>query len=40
VGKKAASGLVEVEPRGEGCREDVALDDCPACVRRLWEAAL
>ena len=40
VGRKAASGLVEVEPRGEGSREDVALDECAAHVRRLWEAAL
>ena len=40
VGKKAASGLVEVEPRGEGAREDVALVECASHVRRLWEAAL
>lgn len=40
VGKKAASGLVEVEPRGEGAREEVALESCVAAVRRLWEAAL
>jgi prolyl-tRNA synthetase len=40
VGKKAVSGLVEVEPRREGPREDVPLDQCAAHVRRLWEAAL
>jgi prolyl-tRNA synthetase len=40
VGKKAATGLVEVEPRGEGSREDVAIVDCAAHVRRVWEAAL
>ena len=39
VGKKAASGVVEVEPRGAGSREDAAADDCIAQVRRLWEAA-
>ncbi len=39
VGKKAASGVVEVEPRAAGSREDVAAADCVAHVRRLWEAA-
>jgi prolyl-tRNA synthetase len=39
VGKKAASGLVEVEPRAAGPREEVAADECIAEVRRLWEAA-
>jgi prolyl-tRNA synthetase len=40
VGKKAASGIVEVEPRGEGDRQEVAVADCVAAVRNLWEAAL
>ncbi len=40
VGKKAGTGVVEVEPRGEGGREEVAVDECVAAVRRLWEAAL
>lgn len=39
VGKKAADGLVEVQPRAGGTREDVAIGDCVAYVRRLWEAA-
>jgi prolyl-tRNA synthetase len=39
VGKKTAAGIVEVEPRGTGTREDVALKDCVAQVRRLWEVA-
>jgi prolyl-tRNA synthetase len=40
VGKKAASGVVEVEPRGEGVREEVAVAESVGAVRRLWEAAL
>jgi prolyl-tRNA synthetase len=39
VGKKAAAGVVEVEPRGRGEREDVPVDDCAARVWRLWEVA-
>jgi prolyl-tRNA synthetase len=39
VGKKAASGMVEVEPRAPGSREEVAVDDCLDAVRQLWEAA-
>ena len=39
VGKKAADGLVEVEPRRGGGREDIAVAECSAHVRRLWEAA-
>jgi prolyl-tRNA synthetase len=40
VGKKAASGIVEVEPRGEGARQDVAVNECVGAVRWLWETAL
>jgi prolyl-tRNA synthetase len=40
VGKKAGSGVVEVEPRGDGAREEVAVDDCVEAVRRLWETIL
>ena len=39
VGKKAGEGLVEVEPRRGGERDEVSLADCPGHVRRLWEAA-
>ena len=39
VGKKAGEGLVEVEPRHDGERDEVSLADCPEDVRRLWEAA-
>ena len=39
VGKKAVSGIVEVEPRGEGAREEVAVDECAAHVLRFWEEA-
>jgi prolyl-tRNA synthetase len=39
VGKKAADGVVEVEPRAGGAREDVRVDECAALVRRLWEDA-
>ena len=39
VGKKAADGIVEVEPRAGGSREDVPVAECAAQVRRLWEAA-
>jgi prolyl-tRNA synthetase len=39
VGKKAGSGIVEVEPRRAGSREEVAAEHCAAQVRRLWEAA-
>jgi prolyl-tRNA synthetase len=39
VGKKASAGFVEVEPRRGGAREDVALEECVARVRGLWEAA-
>jgi prolyl-tRNA synthetase len=39
VGKKAAEGVVEVEPRRGGAREEVPVADCAARVRRLWEAA-
>ncbi|MBN1629291.1 MAG: proline--tRNA ligase, partial [Thermoleophilia bacterium] len=40
VGKKSAEGVVEVEPRQGGEREEVAVSECPARVRRLWEAAV
>jgi prolyl-tRNA synthetase len=39
VGKKAGDGLVEVEPRHGGGRQEVAIGECAAQVRRLWEAA-
>jgi len=39
VGKKAGEGLVEVEPRREGARQEVPVTECAAYVRRLWEAA-
>jgi prolyl-tRNA synthetase len=39
VGKKAGSGVVEVEPRAGGTREEAPLDDCLARVRALWGAA-
>ncbi len=40
VGKKAVSGLVEVEPRGEGERREVPLKSAAGLARELWEAAL
>ena len=36
----AGSGVVEVQPRAAGDREDVAVDDCVDAVRRLWETVL
>jgi prolyl-tRNA synthetase len=39
VGKKAQEGVVEVEPRKGGRREEVPVADCLVRVRRLWEAA-
>ncbi|MCE5254765.1 MAG: proline--tRNA ligase [Actinomycetia bacterium] len=39
VGKKAADGLVEVQSRRGGRREEVAVDDCAPTVRGVWEAA-
>jgi prolyl-tRNA synthetase len=39
VGKKAGEGLVEVEARRGGVREEVRVAECAGCVRRLWEAA-
>jgi prolyl-tRNA synthetase len=39
VGKKAVSGVVEVEPRTGGARQEVAVDEAAAQVRQLWEAA-
>jgi prolyl-tRNA synthetase len=39
VGKKAGEGVVEVESRSAGAREEVALAECPTAVRRVWEAA-
>jgi prolyl-tRNA synthetase len=39
VGKKAGEGVVEVEPRGGGERQEVTLEECPVTVRRIWEAA-
>jgi prolyl-tRNA synthetase len=39
VGKRAAEGVVEIEARLGGGRSEVAVSECPAHVRRLWEAA-
>jgi prolyl-tRNA synthetase len=39
VGKRAGEGIVEVEPRRGGSRQDVPIADCCVQVRRLWEAA-
>lgn len=39
VGKKAAGGVVEVEPRAGGAREEVPVAEAPARIRALWEAA-
>jgi prolyl-tRNA synthetase len=39
VGKRAGEGIVEVEPRRGGARVEVAVAECPLCVRKLWEAA-
>ena len=39
VGRGAAEGLVEVEPRVGGAREEVPASECALRVRRLWEAA-
>jgi len=39
VGKKAGEGIVEVQPRRGGAREEVPVADCATHVRRLWEAA-
>jgi prolyl-tRNA synthetase len=37
VGKKALDGLVEVEPRSGGEREDVLIGECGARVSALWQ---
>ena len=39
VGKKAAEGIVEVQPRIEGERREVPLAECAALVAALWKAA-
>lgn len=39
VGKKAADGIVEVEPRVGGGREEVAVADAVARAAALWQAA-
>ena len=39
VGKKAAEGIVEVQPRIEGERREVPLEECAALVADLWKAA-
>ncbi len=39
VGKRAAEGVVEVEPRVGGAREEVPVAECALRVRQLWEAA-
>jgi prolyl-tRNA synthetase len=39
VGKKAGEGVVEVEPRRGGVREEFTVAECADAVRRLWEAA-
>jgi len=39
VGKKAAEGLVEVEPRVGGVREETPVSECALRVGQLWEVA-
>ncbi len=39
VGKKAGEGIVEVQPRRGGERQEVSIDECRAVVGALWEAA-
>jgi prolyl-tRNA synthetase len=39
VGKKAADGVVEVEPRTGGERAAVSLSEAPALVAALWDGA-
>ncbi len=39
VGKKAGEGLVEIEPRAGGAREEIPIARCAARVKELWEAA-
>ncbi len=39
VGKRAGEGVVEVQPRRGGERQEVTLAECGAVVRSLWEAA-
>ena len=39
VGKKTSDGVVEVEPRAGGGREEVLIADCCARVNALWQAA-
>jgi prolyl-tRNA synthetase len=40
VGRKTGEGVVEVEPRLGGAREEITVVECPATVRRLWESAV
>jgi prolyl-tRNA synthetase len=39
VGKKAAEGIIEVQPRSGGGREEVPVAEGAQRVRQLWEAA-
>jgi prolyl-tRNA synthetase len=39
VGKKAVDGLVEIQPRTRGEKEEISLEGLSSRVRRLWEAA-
>jgi len=39
VGKRAGEGIVEVQPRADGARQEVPVAECGAHVRRIWEAA-
>ena len=39
VGKRAGEGVVEVELRRGGPREETSVVECPVVVRRLWEGA-
>jgi len=39
VGKKAAEGVVEVQPRLGGERLEVSVVECLSRVRETWEAA-
>jgi hypothetical protein len=39
VGKKAVEGMVEVEPRAGGEREDVPVTACAERLSAMWDAA-
>jgi prolyl-tRNA synthetase len=39
VGKRAGEGVIEVQPRRSGERQEVTVAECSAVVRGMWEAA-